>query len=379
MDIAGKYNTAHVYVKDDELDEATYVQILKFVNHPAFERSQNGEIAIMPDCHAGKGSCVGYTSPLGKYVVPDTIGVDIGCGVLATCYGKCASVDCADFDTKLRQDVPIGFAARPEVARLARDSEFDEIFSRVYVNDGMKASHARCSCGSMGGGNHFIELDYDEDHNLWSVIHTGSRNLGVAVWQYHTTKFKAAMTETGPRNIAYAEIGSDEGKAYLADMRIAQHFAYLNRRVISQCITRLLNIRPTQVVESIHNYIDLDQGYVRKGAISAMSGEPVVIPLNSAFGTVIGTGIGNKAWNYSAPHGAGRRMSRSQAKKKLCLAEYSFTLASNGVYTTSANLATLDEAPLAYKPAQDIIKMLEPSVRIDRILKPIYNLKAGED
>ena len=373
LHLVGKSNAADVYVKDNILDSETYKQILQFIDMPMFT---GGHIAIMPDCHAGKGSCVGFTMTLGDFVVPDVVGVDIGCGVLAVNYGKVDGINLPEFDAALKAKVPCGFAARDTPLNGIDTPELHELRSRVYADEVAKSMHALASCGTLGGGNHFIELDHDGDDNLWAVIHTGSRNLGVKVNSYHNHEMSKAMPATGPQRPRYAPIRSELAQAYLHDMRVTQEFAVTNRKSIATAISAILGARPVETVESVHNYIDVVHGVIRKGAVSAMAGEPIVLPLNSADGTVLGVGLGNSAWNESAPHGAGRCLSRSEAKATLKVEDYQEMLVMHGIYSSTANASTLDEAPMAYKPAQGILDEVVATMTVQHRLMPIYNFKA---
>lgn len=376
--LTGKFNTAHIYVPDDGLDTATYKQLMMVVNHPAFT---GGRIAIMPDCHAGVGSCVGFTMADPDYIIPNTVGVDIGCGVLAVDLGK-IDINFVEFDAELKASVPSGFNARaavlPEVD-YGVDTAFDELLSRVYTDEVGKSVHARRSCGSLGGGNHFIELDRDGNGHTWLVIHTGSRHLGVAVANYHNKAMAKAMSATGPQQLAYAGRESDLAQAYLADVTTTQKFAEINRRAIALIICRILHARINDMVSSRHNYVDANNNHVvvRKGAISARAGEALVLPMNACYGTVIGIGRGNNDWNDSAPHGAGRCMSRSEAKTTLDVADHQATFTDNNIFTTTANASTLAEAAAAYKPAETILSALADAVTVQGRLRPVYNFKAA--
>lgn len=368
--IKGQFNIAKVYA--NIIDETTREQIQNFVNHPAF-RGQ--PIAIMPDCHAGKGSCIGFTMPLNDYIMPEVIGVDIGCGMLAANFGK-ITIGPEKLDAIIHERVPAGFNTHKEACCAS-----DKWYSVCDMID-ISVDRVERSVGTLGGGNHFIEGDYDDDGNLWIVIHTGSRNFGKCIAEYFHKKALELMKEyfAEPINkIAFIPKSSYHATNYIYAMNIAQDYARLSRAVILNNICAGLGISaPIDKIDSVHNFIDEKDSVVRKGATSARAGERCVIPFNSMDGTAICTGKGNPEWNYSAPHGAGRLMSRKKAKENLSLKEMQEMLSSHNVYSTTANNSTLDESPAAYKPSSEIIAAIQETVNIDFMLHPFYNFKAAE-
>lgn len=422
FEIVGKYNKARVYT-DTGIEAEAYAQIQEFTNCAAFIGSN---IAIMPGVHAGKGVPIGFTATVTDKIIPNVTGVDVGCGVLAYPL-PISEVDLrkkADiFDAYIRGVIPMGFNVRQtpfprkEMADLCRMYFYYKFYywycaiEEVAIITGQKLSYVMNSLGTLGGGNHFIEVDKEENGKLWLVIHTGSRNFGLKMANFHqklaydkiskkdvskrveeikrTKKGKEiedAIKElkknailSVPRHLAHLE--GDDAKLYLEHMDVAQKYAGVNRRIIASIILRFFDAKFEEqyVYESIHNYIALTQGIIRKGAIDATKETSVLIPLTMKSGVILGRGLGNKEWNYSAPHGAGRKMSRSKAKKELSLEDYKEEMKQSGVWTSSVSQQTLDEAPGAYKDPQEIIDALKDTIYIEQILKPIYNLKAGEE
>jgi len=367
MVLKGTYGTAVVY--SDSVDQGAIDQIKTLLEQPM---TKGANVRIMPDVHAGAGCVIGYTARVTDTIVPNLIGVDIGCGVLAIRLHEHEKItDLQALDSIARTQVPLGFS-------IHRKAIYEKELSRVKETcRATKQDYERVmrSIGTLGGGNHFIELALDDEENQWLIVHSGSRNFGLKVAQFYQTMATKLHPEA-PKSLAWLE--GDALNLYLRDMKVAQNYAQLNRKVIVNSIlqavigTHYENDSHLKV-ESIHNYIDFNDNIIRKGAISAALDEPVIIPFNMRDGSILGYGKGNKAWNFSAPHGAGRLMSRTQAKNKLSLSQFKAEMA--GVYSTSVNKSTLDEAPMAYKNAQEIIGYLEPTVEVGSMLKPIWNLK----
>jgi RNA-splicing ligase RtcB len=382
LEYRGEHAACKVFT--DRLDPHTVQQIYGFLNSPAFEGSP---IRIMPDVHAGKGAVIGFTSPLNDKVIPNVIGVDIGCGVTAvplTGVSK-GEVDFQSFDDHLREHVPAGFKVRATVnKRLGRlfkqhisDREpwedFEQAVTDLAVKIGDDVGRTWLSCGSLGGGNHFIEIGRDEEsHDLWLVVHSGSRHFGLATAEYHQ---KVASDRMGPRG-GLAWLEGAEAQAYLRDMRLAQKFAALSRVAMLDAMVDYFDLPLDGVVESVHNFIG-DDDVIRKGAISAAEGEKVIIPWNMRDGMILGTGLGNPDWNNSAPHGAGRTMSRGQARRSLSVDDFREGMKKAGVWSSCVWKDTIDEAPGAYKEPESITSFLSDTVAITAQLKPIYNFKAG--
>lgn len=385
----------------DNIDGKALNQIYTLCKHPAFA---DCKVRIMPDVHAGAGCVIGFTANLGDKVVPNLVGVDIGCGMLTVCLGK-LNIDFNHLDDVIRANIPSGRSAHNS-PRIILDRNI-----RCYSALQNK-SWLECSVGTLGGGNHFIEIDVDDDGNKYLVIHSGSRNLGKQVCEYYQNlaisnmighnklekdisdliaEYKATgrqseissaieqlkksqFAEKIPKELCYLE-GKDRAD-YLHDMEICQAFAAVNRANIASIIMNLMGWKEIDRFETIHNYIDHGSNIVRKGAISAQNGERVLIPMNMRDGCIIGIGKGNEDWNCSAPHGAGRIMSRSEAKNTISLEEFESSML--GIYTTSVGASTIDEAPMVYKPMEEIMLFIEPTVEIERIIKPLYNFKAAE-
>ena len=388
------------------IEQEAIDQINELLEQEAFKDSK---VRIMPDVHAGKGCVIGFTGDLGDKVIPNIVGVDIGCGMLCVELGN-IDLNLERLDKIIRRYVPSGMNVHELPIQLS-DVYLNELYCFKELKN--KDNWLEKSLGTLGGGNHFIEIDVDEDNNKYLVIHTGSRNLGKQVAEIYQNKaidycsYKKEMQEEKqkvikeykeqgkqreiqnklieinkkyegktklPKDLCYLE--GDLRKQYLHDMKICQAFATHNRKYIASIILEHMNLIEKDNFQTIHNYISFEDNIVRKGAISAKKGERVLIPMNMRDGCIIGIGKGNDDWNQSAPHGAGRIMSRAKARETFNLDEYKESM--NGIYTTSVNEETIDEAPMVYKPMQEIIDCIGDTVEIEKIIKPIYNFKAGE-
>jgi len=384
--LKGKYNSARVYADDIEITATEQIETM--LSHKAFGKTR---IAVMPDVHAGKGSVVGFTMKLRNNIIPNVIGSDIGCGV--TAYRL--PIDGVDgemlqrLDDAIRGHVPHGFevhddiwATSSAVIRRHYPSSAEQIrldrLPGLLGYDGHECVIKQL--GTLGGGNHFLSVDTNASGEYWLVIHTGSRNFGYRIAAYHQKKAVEACKSFGvdtPEDLAFLpmEFG---GKEYLDDMQVAQKFASLNRDTIAKIIFKQwLGAdfkRGSGVIESVHNYIDFDDGIIRKGAIRSHAGERLIIPINMAFGCIVGTGKSNELWNNSAPHGAGRLMSRGKARATLDIDTAKQQM--DGIFTTSLRQETIDEAPNAYKDPQTILDAIKDTVDVDFILKPVYNFKS---
>lgn len=365
IEIEGKHNKAVVYNPD--IDDSSYGQIKAMLDREEFKDST---FRFMPDVHYGKGSTVGTTMKVTDKVVPNFIGVDIGCGVNVTelAINKKEASDLKflkKFDRNVRQQVPLGFKRHNTYkdAPIVNREEFlvsDQLDDETYYQ----------SIGSLGGGNHFISLEATKNGKVYLLIHSGSRNIGHTV----ASIYQGLADEMNPferKGEAYLE-----GKAfqdYLHDLGLAQKYALQNRQAMSDAILASNGLEKRDRFDSVHNYIDLDTMIARKGAISAKKGEKIVIPFNGRDGSVIALGKGNDDWNQSAPHGAGRTMSRTQAKKRIKLQDYQEMM--KDVYSTSVSKQTIDEAPTAYNQQKKILDLAEPTIDVLEYIKPIYNLK----
>lgn len=364
-------------------------------------------VRIMPDCHAGAGCTIGTVIAVKDRIVPNTVGVDIGCGMLvAPVIDK--DINLAVLDKVVHERVPSGFHIHEEA--ISHFCMYDKFRCRDVIDEDM----ADRSLGTLGGGNHFIEIDEETKGNKYLVIHSGSRNLGKQVADYYQNvaienlsgvndigraqkelieslkaqgrekEISGAIEELHktfepkakgiPKELSYLE--GEDRLNYLHDMKICQEFAVANRAMMADIICRHMNWAPVSSFETIHNYIEYDTNMVRKGAISAKFGERVLIPINMRDGCIVGIGKGNEDWNCSAPHGAGRLMSRAKAKENISLEDFEASM--EGIYTTSVNRSTLDESPMAYKSMDEIIENVKDTIDIERIIKPVYNFKASE-
>ena len=398
IEIKGKVNTAICFAK--VIEDVAIDQIQRMCDYPFTE---NSRIRIMTDVHAGKGCTIGTTMTVIDKAVPNVVGVDIGCGMYTVNLGN-SEIDMEQMDAAAHF-IPSGtdvWEGRKEL--------FNLLDLRCY-RELKDVKRLERSLGTLGGGNHFIEIDQALDGTKYLVIHSGSRNLGKQVAEHYQqlaidlnqgkedyfTKRDALIAEykaAGRRNEIQAALKELHWKAreatipedlcylygkyledYLHDVEICQKFARRSRELMAEIILGRLSLTALDAFHTIHNYIDTEEMILRKGAIAAHDGERVLIPINMRDGSVLAVGRGNPEWNYSAPHGAGRILSRTEAKETLDLEEYRREMA--GVYTTSVNEKTLDEAPMAYKSLSDIIDVISESVDIIEVLKPIYNYKAN--
>ena len=398
MEIKGQVNTAICFAK--VIEEEAVEQIRRMCD---YEFTEGSQIRIMPDVHAGKGCTIGTTMTVKDKAVPNIVGVDIGCGMFTVNLGK-VEINMEQMDAAAHF-IPSGLNVWE-----GRKERFDLLDLRCYR--GLKdIRRLERSLGTLGGGNHFIEIDQAADGTKYMVIHSGSRNLGKQVAEFYQhlaidlnkgkeeyfakrdaliaeykaagrrSEIQAALKElkwqsreaTIPEDLCF--VYGQYLEDYLHDVEICQRFARRSRELMAEIILQQLGLEAVDAFHTIHNYIDTDEMILRKGAIAAHEGEKVLIPINMRDGSVLAVGKGNPDWNFSAPHGAGRIMSRTAAKERLDLDEYRREM--EGIYTTSVNEATLDEAPMAYKSLEDIIDVIGESVDIIEVLKPIYNFKAN--
>lgn len=396
-EVIGKCNTAKIFtdvVDDKSIDQVKLLCDQEFVT--------GSKIRMMPDIHAGAGCTIGTTMTISDKVCPNLVGVDIGCGMHVTKLDV-KEVDFEKLDKVIRERIPYGFNVRRNIHNYHRNLRLNEL--DCYHEVGI--DRAYLSLGSLGGGNHFIEIDKDEETgDLYLVIHSGSRHLGVEVaeyyqkWAYDSLKFgydcerryiidklhreereydiPKELEKLGkfnmPKDLCY--VGGKLFYSYLHDMEIVQEYAKWNRITMTDIIRGEMEWDSVEDFHTIHNYIDIDNMILRKGAVSAQAGEKLLIPINMRDGSLICVGKGNPDWNYSAPHGAGRLYSRKGAKEEFSLNQY--RRAMEGIYTTSVNFDTLDECPMAYKSMDDIVNNIGDTVDILKVIKPIYNFKAGE-
>jgi tRNA-splicing ligase RtcB (3'-phosphate/5'-hydroxy nucleic acid ligase) len=393
LEIKGKYNTAKVFT--DKVEATAANQILELCNQ---EFVKDSVIRIMPDTHAGAGCTIGTTMTIQDKIVPNLVGVDIGCGMFVSMLEK-TKLDLVRLDKIIRAFVPSGFEVRETPHAYNALVDLDNLKCKEHIN----LTRARLSIGTLGGGNHFIEVNQDDDDNLYLVVHSGSRYLGKQIAEYYQNRAIKELTRRSNKEIvaelksqgrdqeiqeiiekerinvskALSYVQGETFNEYIHDMYLAQKYAEYNRKAIAQVIIEEMKLRVSDCFTTIHNYIDVGEMVLRKGAISAKKGELVIIPINMRDGSIIATGKGNVDWNQSAPHGAGRLMSRAQARRTLSMAE--FVTSMDGIYTTSLSVDTLDEAPSAYKPIEEIIANIGDTVEIDKIIRPVYNFKASDD
>ncbi|MCK9217509.1 MAG: RtcB family protein [Firmicutes bacterium] len=366
--IEGKYNYAIVYT--DNVEETAVRQIETLCNQ---EFVKDSIIRIMPDVHAGAGCTIGTTMTIEDKVVPNLVGVDIGCGIEVVRLEE-RKINLEKLDDLIYERIPSGFNIRDTEHIFNEKIDLNQLKCKEKINPG----RARRSIGTLGGGNHFIEINKDSNDNLYLVVHSGSRHLGhQAASFYQREAYKALKKEKKahmPRDLAYVE--GELFNDYIHDMKIIQRYADLNRKAMIEEIIAGMKLRPLSQFTTIHNYIDTGNMILRKGAVSAKKGEILLIPINMRDGSLICAGKGNPKWNFSAPHGAGRIMSRRQAKATLTMDKFKKTM--EGIYTTSVSRDTLDECALAYKPIKEIIRNIGDAVDIIDTISPIYNFKAAE-
>lgn len=363
-----KYNQIKVFT--DELESSAESQLRTMCEQPFMA---NNKIRVMPDVHAGVGCTIGTTMTIGNYVVPNMVGVDIGCGMLTVKLEE-KRLNLPELDSFIRQNIPSGREVRERPHRSHGRIDLEQLLCYNKVD----TRRAKESLGTLGGGNHFIEIDKDNEDNLYLVIHTGSRNLGLQVAQFYQKKAYEAVGGRKQSDIPYelAPLSGQDMADYLHDMAVMQRYAALNREIIKEEILKGLKLHEVEAFSTIHNYIDMDAMILRKGAVSAKMGERLLIPINMRDGSLICTGLGNEDWNCSAPHGAGRLFSRTEAENHFSVSEFKKQM--EGIFTTSVSQDTLDEAPMAYKPMVHILQHIKDTASVDKIIRPIYNFKASE-
>ena len=400
LEVSGKYNQAKIFT--DVVDQASIAQVIELCNQ---EFTAGSRIRLMPDVHAGAGCTVGTTMTITDRVVPNLVGVDIGCG-METARLREDHLELQKLDKLIRERIPSGFAVRSAVHRYADQIDLEELCCFRHI----QMLRAEKSIGTLGGGNHFIEVDRDEEGQLYVVIHSGSRRLGLEVAKYYQEEGYKVLNQTDqasldrliaemraagrqkdiqkelkrrksqkltriPRPLAY--VAGALFDQYIHDMKLVQHFARLNRQAMLDEIVKGMKLHVEEQFTTVHNYIDTDAMILRKGAVSAKAGERLLIPINMRDGSLLCVGKGNEDWNCSAPHGAGRLMSRGEAKQSFTVSEFKKQM--EGIYSTSVGRSTLDECPMAYKGMADILDNIGPTAEVVKVIRPIYNFKAGEE
>ena len=400
IEIKGTYNDAKIFT--DTADESSLAQVRLLLNQ---EFVSGSRIRMMPDIHAGAGCTIGTSMTITDKIVPNLVGVDIGCGV-ETALIKEKHIELQKLDKLIYEKIPSGFEIREKTHPYFDEIDLEELYCYPHINP----HRAEKSIGTLGGGNHFIEADQDDDGNIYIVVHSGSRHLGVEAAQYYQEEGYKALNGSSQQDVrqlikTYKEQGRDQEieaaiadlkntvktkipktlayvsgelfDQYLHDMKIIQKYAQLNRQAMMREIIKGMKLHVKEQFTTIHNYIDTESMILRKGAVSAKKGEKLLIPINMRDGSLLCTGKGNDDWNQSAPHGAGRLMSRSVAKQSFTVSEFKKQM--KNVYTTSINKGTLDECPMAYKGMDEIVKHIGETVVIEKVIKPVYNFKAGEE
>ena len=367
VEIQGKFNTAKLFT--DTAEEGTITQIRHLMDQ---EFTSGSKVRIMPDAHVGMGCTIGTTMTIIDKVVPNLVGVDIGCG-METVQLKEKRLELEQLDKAIHQYIPSGFAIRKEQHHFNEDIDLSALRCANHVD----LKRARLSIGTLGGGNHFIELGKDDADAIYLVIHSGSRNLGKQVCELYQNAAADNLGRKGKgvdRVLAYLEGPLFDD--YIHDMAIVQRYADLNRKAIVKELQKRIKFKIVRQFTTVHNYIDLKSMILRKGAISALKGEEVLIPMNMRDGSLVCIGKGNEDWNFSAPHGAGRLFSRTVAKQRITLTEFEKSM--KGIYSSTVNRSTIDEAPSAYKPMEEIIANIGDTADIIKTIKPLYNFKAAE-
>ncbi len=374
--VKGEFTEAHIMVSHglagSDVDQYALAQVQMICDNRS---SEGSTIRVMPDVHAGKVGPIGLTMTVTDRILPSLVGIDIGCGMYAVKLGKIRN-DYQKLDTVIRDNVPVGFKIRSTVHR---DANID--LTRLSCYKHIRGDKALLSIGTLGGGNHFIELDQDENKDVYMIIHSGSRHLGKEVAAYYLEAGQKELKNKEITDVPYemTYLSGALMEDYLHDLEIVQEYAFLNRKVIATEILKGMKWKEKETVSCIHNYVDFtgEIPLLRKGAISAKEDEDVIIPINMKDGVILGKGLGNREWNYSAPHGSGRIASRDDVRHSHTVSEFKSEM--KGVYTTCISAETLDEAPFAYRRTAYIREAVKDTVKIEKILKPLYNYKGGNN
>lgn len=364
--ITGVFSEAKIFT--DQVEEYARAQIQMICDNPI---SQNSRIRIMPDVHPGNVGTIGLTMTIKERMIPNLLGIDIGCGVSCVKV-KGKKMELQKLDTIIRERIPSGFRIREELHTLAEPFRLDRLSCFRHINEGK----ALLSLGTLGGGNHFIEVDGDEEGQFYLTVHSGSRHLGKEVTDFYIkegAKERKAQKKQVPYPLTWIE--GEQMENYIADVEIVQEFAALNREIILAEILKGMKLKEVECISSVHNYLESakEERILRKGAISAKKGELVVIPINMRDGVILGIGKGNLDWNESAPHGSGRKMRRDEVKKHYTVSAFKKEM--KGIYSSRIHADTLDESPFAYRSLEEIIGKLEETIEIKKVLKPVYNFK----
>ncbi len=373
--IQGEYAEAVVYTTDNEntaLDDYAKAQLQLLVDN---EAAVGSKIRVMPDVHPGKVCTIGLTMTVGDRVLPEVVGIDIGCGLTVARLKKFRP-EYPRLDKAIAENVPAGSHIRTKVHHMVETFDFDRLSAAKHINK----KRAMRSLGTLGGGNHMIEIDMDDDKNAYITIHSGSRHLGKEITEYYISEGQKILKTRGeavPYELTW--LSGELMKAYLHDLAIVQEYAALNRHIIIDEICKAMKWKVDEILSCQHNYVDFrpEHPILRKGAISAMKEEIVIIPINMKEGVIIGVGKGNDNWNQSAPHGAGRIMKRVDVANAYTVSDFKREM--KGIYSPSISKDTLDEAPFVYRGMEEIREAIRDTVEVTKILRPAYNFKAGRD
>ncbi len=363
--VKGIYAKAKIF--SDDIESYAEAQVKMICDN---EIADGSTICMMPDIHPGKFAPIGLAMSLADKVIPQLLGVDIGCGMTCVKLNK-SNAEFQKLDRIIRENVPSGFMIRKVPHYMSEEFSFDGLNCANNIN----RNKAENSLGTLGSGNHFIEIDKGDDDSLYLIVHTGSRHLGEEVAEYYT-KLASNSLKGHKIEIPYymSYLDGENKKAYIEDVQFIQRYADLNRQIIIKEILKGMKWKAIEQFSVAHNYID-DFGILHKGSISARSGEKVIIPVNMKDGVILGIGKGNVEWNYSAPHGSGRKLKRTDVKNQYTVSDFKKDM--KGIYSTCVNSETLDEAPFAYRSISEIAEQIKDTVEITEILKPVYNFKAG--
>ena len=371
--VNGIYTSATIFTTNNEqtaVDDYAIAQIQMLCDN---EASKGSVVRVMPDVHPGKVGTIGLTLTVGERILPNLVSIDIGCG-MTLAELKNSKVEFQKLDTVIRENIPSGFAIRSKIHRFADEVDLSKL--RCYKS--IRLDKALHSLGTLGGGNHFIEVDADEEDTLYVVLHSGSRHLGKEVTECYLNEGQKYLKSQGiqvPYELTWLDGALKED--YLHDLEVVQQFAELNREIMLDELVKGMKWKVTDSYSCIHNYVDFsgDIPMLRKGAISAKKNELVIIPINMRDGVLLGTGLGNANWNYSAPHGAGRIIKREEIKQHYTVSVYKAEM--KGIYSSCIGKDTLDEAPFAYRSVEDITEVIKDTVNIEKRIRPVYNFKAG--
>ena len=371
--VNGIYTSAKIFTTNNEqtaVDDYAIAQIQMLCDN---EAARGSIIRIMPDVHPGKVGTIGLTMTVGERILPNLVGIDIGCG-MTLAELRTSKVEFQKLDAVIRDHIPSGFSVRNKIHRFADEIDLEDL--RCYKS--IRPEKAFHSLGTLGGGNHFIEVDTDNEGMLYVVLHSGSRHLGKEVTEYYLNKGQQHIKAQGlqiPYELTWLDGALKED--YLHDLQIVQQFAELNREIMLDELVKGMKWKVADSYSCIHNYLDFseDVPMLRKGAISAKQNEQVIIPINMRDGILLGYGLGNTDWNNSAPHGAGRIMKREDIKQHYTVSTYKAEM--KGIYSTCIGKDTLDEAPFAYRPVDEISEVIKDTVNIKKRIRPVYNFKAG--